>query len=146
MRPSFQPLTCHSTFRAASSRHYLLSLTQHPIHARPSDTQPHGDYRRPDACGLQSCDLGSLSPCGRHTARIAAFALGLEDTHPLVARVASRSAPAPMIAVFEVDHPFDDYPHLNLVGARAEPFNPEFLVRDRPTIAAFRGDAAAQLQ
>ena len=58
-------------------------LGQHPIDACPTDPQPDGDFRGPDALGLQSDDLCRLSPRSRHTALVAPFALGLGDALPL---------------------------------------------------------------
>ena len=41
--------------------------------------------------------------------------------------------------IIEVDHAFNNYPHLNLADAWAEPFGPEFLIRDRPAVAWHSG-------
>ena len=59
--------------KSASSRHPIINLllAQHPIHARPPDSQPEGDFRGRDADTLEAGDLDSLSPGGWHTALIA---------------------------------------------------------------------------
>src|SRR6266487_1437292 len=44
-----------------------------------------------------------------------------------------------MVAIIKPDHTLNVHPHLNLADARAEPFRPEFLVRDRPTITRHSG-------
>jgi hypothetical protein len=58
-------------------------LTEHPIHARPTDPQPAGDFLGPDARLFEPDDFGSLSPNGWHTPLIAAFALGFCDAFAL---------------------------------------------------------------
>jgi hypothetical protein len=58
-------------------------LTQYPIDTRPPDPQPAGDFRGPDAIGLQSGYLGGLSPRSRHTPFVAALTLGLCDPFTL---------------------------------------------------------------
>lgn len=61
-----------------SGRHLLL-LAQHPVHRGPTDPQPDGDFRGPDALLFEQDDLRRLSPRCRHTALVAAFTLGLGD-------------------------------------------------------------------
>jgi hypothetical protein len=66
--------SCNNSIRIPRSRG--------PIEAGPADTQLDGDFRGPDAIGLQSGFSGSLPPCRRCTAIVAALPLGLGSSLP----------------------------------------------------------------
>ena len=82
-----------SAFECAANRHdnspggvgsgcrpnAVYNGTENAIHTRPTDAEPVGDFRGPDALRLQRCYLSSLPASGRHTALVAAYPLGLGD-------------------------------------------------------------------